>query len=353
MSITDPKGEPDGRAGAVAQLAMAAAAVLLGVLIAVSLVLGVVIPRFGLPGDLNRVATLGRLLESPDRPEGAVLIVTNSVGVEGVSATAVQAAMGDARLVENFSANGLDLIGARLLIGKMIAAEPHAIVWILRPEVMGEVRGLNQELADIMRLGDFQAAAPWLNDAPLDPDIIERLHAPAWKNRLALRSVPLRLLSERVRTAARSGILPAKPTNLDDPFQMNLNLTGQALDRHVEDMGFILNERTGAGDRSGIGFIRETIAQIRAAGIQPILVVAPTHPALADRFGPAELELLAALEPIAAQHDARVIDATATLAADDFADAIHPNAQGRAALSRFIGERLDTGVGATNQPTGP
>lgn len=123
-----------------------------------SLVLFVVIPRFGLPGDLNRIATLGELLESADRPKGAVLIVTNSVGVEGISARAVQDAAGSTRPVENFSANGLDLVGARMLIGKMLTADPHTVIWILRPEVMGEIRDLNQEVADIMRLRDFQAS---------------------------------------------------------------------------------------------------------------------------------------------------------------------------------------------------
>jgi hypothetical protein len=319
---------------------MTAGAVLLGVLIAIGFVLGIVIPRFGLPGDLNRVATLGRLLESPDRPVDAVLIVTNSVGVEGVSAKIVQSAAGDACTVENFSANGLDLIGARLLIGKMLASEPDTIVWILRPEVIGAVRGLNQELADVMRLGGFQAAASWLDAPPLSEDTLDRLQAPAWKNRLALRSVPLRLLSERVRTAARSGILPAKPDNLDAPFQMDLNLTDEALDRHLDDMAFNLDQRVGAGDRTGIAFIQSTVAQIRAAGVNPVLIVAPTHPGLADHFGSAERELLDALSAIAAEHDAIVIDATATLTAEEFADAIHPNQQGRAALSRFIGRRL-------------
>lgn len=342
MRPTDPQREPEGRAGAFGQLAMMGAAILLGVLIAVGLVLGVVIPRFGLPGDLNRVATLGRLLDSPERPSDAVLIVSNSVGVEGVSAKAVQAASGDAHSVENFSANGLDLIGSRLLIGKMLAADPHSVVWILRPEMMGEIRDLNHEVADIMRLGDFPGTSPWLDDAPLAPATLERLNAPLWKNRLALRSVPLRLLSERVRTAARPGILPAKPTNLDDPFQMDLNLTGQALTRHLDDMAFLLNERAGDGNRAGIDFIRETVAQIRAAGVNPVLVLAPTHPGAADRFGPAERELRAALQTIAAEQDARVIDATLALTAEDFADAIHPNEQGRAALSRFIGERLAT-----------
>lgn len=136
---------------------------------------------------------------------------------------------------------------------------------------------------------------------------------------------------------------------------MSLNLSGQALERHLNDMAFVLAERTGEGDRAGVAFIRDAVTQIRASGANAILVLAPTHPALSDRFGPAERELLNALTQIASEHEARVIDATSALTPEDFADAIHPNEQGRAALSRFIGERLVHADPSpvSRQPSGP
>tara|TARA_R110002072_G_scaffold42064_4_gene117559 strand:- start:125047 stop:126078 length:1032 start_codon:yes stop_codon:yes gene_type:complete len=331
------------------ELGKIAVAVASGIVIGIGLLVYFVIPSFGFPGDLSRIIKLDDRLALADESTQRMLIVTNSVGVEGIDGSVVQAQLADGYSIENHSSNGLDLISARIYIGRMIESDPEYIIWVLRPELMGRISPINTEVASAMRRAGFHTDNPWINGpeiAGIGPELRDQFAVSDTANLISMRTIPLRHLNEQVRMKTRRGILPAKPMELSAPYQMDLMLSEDKLDRHILDVSSMLADRTSEGNRDGLAFIEQTVEQITAAGVTPILVIAPTHPGGAEAIGPAEDELVAAIAEISARNNIAVIDLKRTLSADLFSDAIHPSRDGANLLSTLLGEQLNQTVEA-------
>jgi len=335
----------------IAEFLFIAGAIGAGFAIAYLLLSYFVIPRAGFPGDLNRILKLDERLataqaNNPDSDR--IVIVSNSVGVEGIEAKHIQSQLPPGYAVENQSSNGIDLLSGRLYIGRILRSNPESLVWILRPEVMGKLKPINPELASAMRFGNFHTNPDWINQSPdpdqqplLDQATQNRFNTTDLKNKASLRTIPLRHLNEQVRTRTRRDILPAKPLELNAPYQIDTNITGQKLQRHLDDMVFIFQSRTENDNRDGLPFIEETILQILQTSTTPILVIAPTHPGNDEFFGPMETLFAQQLQQIADLHNITLIDLSKTLTAEEFADAIHPNRDGAEKLSTLLGQALN------------
>ncbi|MBL4809670.1 MAG: hypothetical protein JKY43_06390 [Phycisphaerales bacterium] len=352
---------------AIAQLLFIAAAIGAGIAIAYLLLSSFIVPRIGFPGDLNRILKLDQriaIAQANASDAKRIAIVSNSVGVEGIEADYIQKQLPPGYATENQSSNGLDLLSGRLYIGRLLQSNPNTLVWILRPEVMGKISPINPELASAMRFGNFQINADWINPNPnpdpnpnpnpnhqpyLDQATRDRFNTTDIKNQASLRTIPLRHLNEQVRTRTRRGILPAKPLELNAPYQIDANLTGPKLQRHLDDMVFILQSRTENDNRDGIAFIEATLLQILQTSTTPILVIAPTHPGNDEIFGPMETLFAQQLQHIAGLHNITLINLTKTLTAQEFADAIHPNRNGAKKLSTLLGQKLKNHLPETNR----
>ncbi len=225
----------------------------------------------------------------------------------------------------------------------MIESDPEYIIWVLRPELMGRISPINTEVASAMRRAGFHNDNAWINGpeiAGIGPELRDQFAVSDTANLISMRTIPLRHLNEQVQPHSHRGILPAKPMELSAPYQMNLMLSDEKLDRHILDVSSMLVDRTSEENRDGLGFIEQTVQQISAAGVTPILVIAPTHPGGAEAFGPAEDEFVAAIAEIGERNSIAVIDLKRTLSADLFSDEIHPNRDGANLLSTLLGEQL-------------
>ncbi|MFK7882766.1 MAG: hypothetical protein AB8F26_01110 [Phycisphaerales bacterium] len=339
--------EPSDTKAAIArplrELGFIVVSIVVGLLLAFALLRQVFIPTVGFPGDLERLVLLDKRVRQA--PDGArrIAIVSNSVGVEGVEGSTVGSMMDDGFVVENQAANGLDLLSARIYIGHLLGSQPDTVVWILRPELMGQLKELNPEVASAMRLAGFAESADWINATPpppgLDEEMIARLKAGDLSNTISLRTLPLRHLNQIVRTRARKGILAARPMNIDAPYQIDTQLEGEKLARHISDVTESYHQRTADNNRDGLAFIEQTVGQIRAASVRAVLVIAPTHPDATD-FVDADAAFAEALREISQRSGAPLINLSGLLAADEFADAIHPNRVGSARFSAGLGNAL-------------
>ncbi|MEX0875833.1 MAG: SGNH/GDSL hydrolase family protein [Phycisphaerales bacterium] len=343
--MSDQPPQPN-KASVFTELVLIGGAIAMGLAVGYIVLSYAMIPGLGFPGGLQRIMLVDERL-SQNASDARIVIVSNSVGVEVVEGKVVERQLGSGFSVENQSANGLDLLSARIYIGRVLESEPHMLVWIIRPEMMGRIDKINPEVASAMRYSDFDRTADWIvtEQVPgLDDKSIELLQASNIENRLSLRTLPLRHLNEQVRTRTRKGILPAKPLEVDAPFQIAVNLTGDKLQRHIDDVTDSFHVRTAGEVRDGFGFIERTVEQIRSTSTIPVLVAAPTHP-LADDFTQADEEFVDGLIEIAERTGVRVIDLSGTLSPEEFADAIHPNREGAEHLSRLLGSALNSTAG--------
>lgn len=347
MTEPTPSNAQHDPRGAALELLTLAAGLGLGLLVAAFFLLRAFIPQVGFPGDLDRVASLPSLISETRATPNRVQFISNSVGMEGIDAGIVQDRLAGTWNVQNYSSNGVALVGSRVVIGAMLEAKPDVIVWILLPNMIGKFEDIHPELAATMRFVDLQEHNPWIEDpsvSTLLPDLVHHMKVSDVENRLGLRTTPLSVLNDKVRTLTVRDILPAKPRDLTAPFRMSRSMSPSALDRHVLDIRNSHFERIADGDRSGIEMINQTVQEISAARVKPVVVIAPSHDRLRSDLAPAVNEMREVLGPLMAANGGFLIDASESLAAEDFADAIHPNAAGRERLSVFVGEALAAGL---------
>lgn len=331
------------RGSALREFVFVLSTVLIGIVSAIVLFQYVLLPLVGLPGDLDRIAKLGARLEDTGAAGTRVEIVSNSVGVEGIAARFVAQELGEGYQVRNQSANGLDILSGRIYISKVLASDPGVLVWIVRPEMMGSPKQINPEVGAVMRGFGFVDDSPWIEteglDSSIDQETLDIFAASDFENQISFRTFPLRSLNDAARSRLRRGILRAKPFDTDEPYQIEAEIRGDKLTRHINDVTASYRERVVDGSDQGVVLIERTIVQIQGHDTIPVLVLAPTHPD-ATEFVDADRVFRDAMMGVQQRTGAIVIDLMGSLVADDYSDAIHPNRQGAEAMSRMLGAEL-------------
>lgn len=128
------------------------------------------------------------------------------------------------------------------------------------------------------------------------------------------------------------------------PYNLEIVLDDKKLQRHANDIFLMFSnfkeEFESSGEGSGRAFITEMAEDFAERASTLGIIIASTNPVLAEQYAPIEEAIQQFLDPLAKQTGMLVGNAGGLLAADQFADAIHPNAEGRAALSTWIGHWL-------------
>ncbi len=128
--------------------------------------------------------------------------------------------------------------------------------------------------------------------------------------------------------------------NWTDPYELDFSVRDERLQRHLDSILRDMQQRLAEGADSGAKLAATLAAEIRGSDATPVLIVLPMHPAFRAVMQPYIATLRSLLEKIAHQQSGIVIDALEVLSADDYSDALHPNAAGRGAYSRFLGRAL-------------
>jgi hypothetical protein len=346
-----------------AMFAFCVAPTLIGVALAVALHLRVVIPSLGVGSNgLTRMVRLGEHLaaikdtaSSASKPR--VCVLGDSVSVEGIDAAAIARGAADSWQVENYAINGATREQIRIVLPKVLATKPEAVVYVLRAQAITDPPKLPVDLAYAYALGGFPAAWPkdWITPAVpgLTPAAMEGLEAGQLEAQLHFRGALVYRFNDLMheRFSGKTKLPP--PDEWGDAHHMTGSIVGERLDRHVK----VMEEEVAATARmSDPSFpatleanerdLAELSALIRASGATPVFVIAPVHPAL--RAAKPYAEVGARLDARVAEMQARDgvvrIDARTLLDADDFADAQHPGPSGRVKLSEFIGRNLPAAV---------
>ena len=334
--------EQDGSswAGIVAFLAVVAWTAL-GALIGLALTMWVIVPSMG-AGNVERMAALGRHIDTGVRPD--VVLLGTSVTVEGVDAATVADELPGHQIVENWAINGCAINEARLIMPKVLTAHPRYVVLNLLPNDLGEPSDIVLEKAYGYAVGGFASAWPAADPTEAFPGLTEEsaraLRSGSIAQAIHFRSTPLDWLNREARMVVRSGVRRAPVADWDSPHELTADIGGAQLDRHFDAASEAIASRTATETGAGAAMIRALARTITESGACAVVCFAPQHPGLRERV-PGAMDAIRALgAEIEAMPGVVFFDASELLSADEFADAVHPNAAGRDAFSRAVGARI-------------
>jgi lysophospholipase L1-like esterase len=332
----------------IRMLALPAAGALLGLVLLVK----VVLPTLGV-GSVERVVQLGRHLDQPLAPAPTVALLGNSITREGVDTRLLEETAPPGWHAQNFAISACGLSEIRVQLPKILAARPAAVAFGLRPEDMGRVDDFDLDKAFAYAMGGFVAAWPqnWTRaDLPgISSETYEALRASPLAQDLHFRTAPLNIINQEVRVRLRRGLRRVAPNNWVDPYEMAFSVRDERLDRHIESTEHDMQQRLAGGANEGAQLTATLAAQIRAAGATPVLIVLPMHPGFRASMESQVPALRALLSKIAQDQSGIMIDALDLLSAEDFADAVHPNAAGREIYSRFLGREFAPLAGTSSR----
>ncbi|MFZ4573575.1 MAG: hypothetical protein ACOYN0_04210 [Phycisphaerales bacterium] len=338
--------------GALATFAFWAVPTILGVLAAAALQLWVIFPRMGAgSADLDRCIALGELYREGLSDQPTVVCIGDSVSVEGIDASVVAANAPPGWRILNAALNGGDRLEQAVMLPALAKAQPTYVVWTCRAMYLGAPPAdLHADRAAAYRIADFPEAWPqdWITSKTpgLTEDLMGSLTGPKVKSELHFRTSLIHATDQKIKGILKGGSFrAADAADWGAPFQMNISITGPRLDRHLEALRDEHAERIGKGKQ--VREYERMVELLAAAGVRPVLVVAPVHPAIREKgwFEPEVTELRALAAKLAAANGGVFIDASDLLTAEDFADGQHPGASGRQKLSALIGSKLPAPTG--------
>ena len=318
---------------------------LAGVALAYLVLIRVFLPTIGVGGtQTQRIVDLSSQLDQGLGSDPAVAIIGNSIVVEGVSASQIQQAAPPGWSVWNFSVSGCDVTEQHLILPRLIRADPEIVVLVLRPIDVGTVGDVDTNKLHAYSLAGYPEAFP----DHYDPTYLPGLSEESWQilrgsdhdSELFFRRSPVTFLEQIGFSLLRQGRVDLSTGGWDQPSNLTASISGSRLDRHFRVVIENGLERVPDGEASGAEHIARMVETLYSSGIQAVLVVAPIHPDIPERHESSYEQLLSLLSDLSDRYGCITADASDLLSAEDFADAIHPNAKGRQRFSTFIGNVL-------------
>jgi hypothetical protein len=349
----DAKGAPpalDGDRVVLGTLLRMLIAPAIGAAAGLLLLRSIILPDIGL-GSVQRIAALGQHLNEDLRPRPSVVFLGNSITREGVDATKVEDATGGRWHAQNLALSGCSVTELRILLPKLMQARPDVVVLPFQPQDIGRTDDVPIDKCYAYAYGGFVGAWPadWTRDSlpGVNQTGYNGLRSSLLQQQLHFRTAPLNVLNDKVRLMLREGSLrETAADNWTDPYEMVATVPENHLAVHARQVRHDIQALLWGGIGVGASEIRAVARQVRAGGATPVLVALPLRKLLRTGYEPGfDIHryidaLKSLLEETARTEHGVYIDASDVLQPDDYADVLHPNAQGRARYSRFMGEQL-------------
>jgi hypothetical protein len=314
----------------------------LGALLGFVLLEKLLLPVIGV-GSVERIVQLGQHLDEPFTPAPTVALLGNSITREGIDTRLLAESAPAGWHAQNLAISGCSINEMRVQLPKVLAARPAAIAIGLRPEDLGRTDDMDLDKAFAYAKGGFVRAWPkdWTRaDFPgISVEAYEALRSTPLAHDMHFRTALLNMINQEVRLRFRRGLRRVAPDNWTDPYEMAFSVRDNRLERHLastlHDMHELLKD-----ERTGAQLIEQMAAEIHEADVIPILIILPMHPAFGVDMQQPVADLRALTARLASERSGLVVDALDILSANEFADALHPNAEGREVYSRFVGHAL-------------
>lgn len=319
------------------------------------LLVSVLLPRLGV-GDVERIVQLGHHLDHVDGRVAEVVFLGDSVTMEGIDASIVREVSHVQGRIENLALSGCGVNEQRVLLPKLLAAHPAVVVLAFGPASLAVCDDLPPDKAYAYAMAGFSKAWPeryGTDDFPgFSQATVHALCSTPLEQRMHFRTAPLNWLNARLRAQMRGDLRSGATADWIRPYRMLGSVPEETLAWHLDTLRANLSTYGRPHDTNGIANMRRLVASARLGGAMPVLTILPVHPRLRDDVAPLMPALKRLLTELAQQYRGATVDASQALTADQFADALHPNAAGREVYSRFVGAHLPPSPKTTGRTKG-
>jgi hypothetical protein len=308
------------------------------------LILNVWVNQGGDLGRVQRIVEMGRHLETPRPANPWVVFIGNSVTRDGIDGSLVEQAASGEIHAENLALGGFNLNEHRVALPKLLAAKPEAVVFGLSPLISCAYRKFPLDKAYAYAHAGFVDA--WPMEMPkasfvdLDSECYAALISSKREQRMHFRTTPLTSFNHHARNRFRSGLRSDFTSDFVHPFEYLGSIGGSLLDTHIDKIreAFLGCERGDA--EPSLAALSDLFKDVAESDVMPIAMLLPIHPRLQNLSNPRLDQIAVRLKTNLGGRLGSLVDLRELLNESQFADALHPNAAGRALLSRTIGQKL-------------
>lgn len=274
---------------------------------------------------------------------GDVYFLGSSVLLEGVDCRII-----DERLPAGIESYNLSLMGAGapqwiLLAPALRRARPS---WVVMTVDMTGVTGLQKIPEEGMAIAEY-----WDFFTPESERRFARFFSEEQKRALdnsdiasllAFRVFPIGAFDMYMREVSRPELrYDGYTTNVKNPWVRKQQVSEESTERWIAGKVSKVDEQTPEQMDEQIAMIAELIDYFAEAGIGSAVCVAPVNPKLSAALGETESErILRALRDLCARTDTPLLNHRTLLAADQFADHVHPYEPGRVKWSRVLAAEI-------------
>jgi hypothetical protein len=302
-----------------------------------------------IPRDVDRLlqkaALLDRLAEADQR---SVLVFGSSIVLAGVDAQILEQSLPPAIHAYNIGESAAGVRRLMLNVEAIGRAKPATVVCCFaRDQLL--VNGLDplpSELLIAFAYADYIDAAvrtpAWVFER-LSEDEIQAIPSGLLGKQLACRTLWLRYLEGKVRERSRPDLrLEGFASDFRAPWVYREPTPPDRLEREIRRKMEVLRSARFAVDAEPLRVLEACLRRLRELSVQTVIVLTPDHPKLHDALEPATDEALRqGLADLCGRCGAGLIQLPVHLLTEqDYIDAVHPDADGRAKLSARLGREL-------------
>ena len=322
-------------------------ALAIGVLLGCWLLVAVLLPRLGL-GEVDRIRQLGLHIDQRDTANDRLaltVLLGDSITREGVDTQIIADHWSEAsrsHRFENWAVSGCTLVEQRIQLTRVLAAKPSRVVFAIGPTTLCHLQDMPLDKAYAYAFSGFDTQ-DWSESLPagcgLETASLQALNAPTWKQHLHFRNAPKSWLNQRLRGAIK-GSPTDRAANWTSPHYMTSSVGPEQLAWHLEQISDWWKVDRSHNVESGAAILASMIEETQRAGAEPVLALVPVHPLLHEVAQIGWRQTRPAVDDVAQRLHVAQIDATQQLTSAEFADALHPNRDGRDRYSRILASHL-------------
>ncbi len=274
-------------------------------------------------------------------------IIGSSVAVEGIDADLLDQILGNGTSTYNLGVVGLTPVEALILEPAFKAGRPQVVVIGIDAMSFGtDKAGSNgKESIDFEKLQAYRATNSIAKmDSEIKKELLENILLPKEKAILesdylryliGCRSLPIFFTESKFRELTRKGLrTQGIVTNFKSPWMLKFNLTGDPKERIIGSAIEMAQRLRFDENNRNIKALRALTSLLQAENIYLMLVVWPVHPRIYENLSTDLKDKTdAKLKEIAHKSKTVYLNYSSLLSDNDFADALHPNVEGRINLS--------------------